>query len=78
MSLAPSSLRPKQNGWHFADDVFKGISGMKIIDLKFHIFFFVMVQLINTSLCDGLVPDRLQVIIWTNESLVHRYTHILQ
>ena len=42
-----STLRPRQNGHHFADDTFKHSSWMKILEfqLKFHWSFFLRVQL---------------------------------
>ena len=48
------TLRPRQNGRHFADDIFK----------------YIFLQYSSIGLDNGLVPNRQQTIIWTNGDLI--------
>ena len=58
-----NTLRLRQNGCHFADNIFKGISWMKIYEfwLKFLWSLFLCVQLTIFQ------PGWRQAIIWTND-----------
>ena len=64
-----NTLRLRQDGRLFADDIFNAFSWMKKYEfqLKFHCLF-LRVQLALTSIGsdNGLAPNRWQAIIWTN------------
>ena len=74
-TLYLNTLRPRQNGCHFADDTFKDIfvNENARIFIEFSLKFvpegpinniLALVQIIN-----GLAPSRPQAIIWTNDGL---------
>ena len=69
-----NSLRPRQNGRHFADDIFKCIFLNENVWIPIKISLkFVPKGPINKyssiSSDNGLAPARRQAIIWTNDGL---------
>ena len=65
--LPVNTLRPRQNGRHFADDILSAFSWMKMFEfrLKFHWSLFLKYSSIGSD--NGLAPTRRQAIIWTND-----------
>ena len=68
-NLTLNTLRPRQDGRHFPDDIFKCISWMKMFEfwLKSHWSLFLRVQYSIIGSDNGLAPSRRQDIIWTND-----------
>ena len=67
-----NTLRPRQNGRHFPDDIFKGIflNENEWISLKISLKFALKVRINNIPAFasdNGLAPTRQQAIIWTND-----------
>ena len=68
-----NTLRPRQNGRHFADDIFKCIFLKENIwiPIKISLKFVPKGSINNIPACigldNGLVPSRRQAIIWTND-----------
>ena len=69
-----NTLRERQNGRHFADDIYKSIFVNEKVQFNFHWSLFLGVQLTINQHCsdNGLVPNMRQAIIWTNDCLVYR------
>ena len=70
-----NTLRPRQNGRHFADDVFKHIllNENAWISIKISLNFVSKGPINNISSIgsdNGLAPTRRQAIIWTNDGKV--------
>ena len=64
-----NTLRLRQDGRLFADDIFNAFSWMKKYEfqLKFHCLFLrVLLALTSIGSDNGLAPNRWQAIIWTN------------
>ena len=64
-----NTLRPKQNGRHFANDIFKYIflnENVKIL-IKISPSFVLNGPINNIGPDIGLAPTRRQAIIWTND-----------
>ena len=66
------TLRPRQHGHHFAEDIFKWIFLMKMheFSLRFHWNLFLRFKLttFQHGLDNGLAQTRWQAIIWTNDA----------
>ena len=68
-----NTLRPEQNGCHFADNIFKCI----LFEEKVNFIEFCSLSLITryiTGSYNGLAPNRYQAIAWVNEDIVPWYT----
>ena len=67
------TLRPRQNGRHFSDDIFKCI----FINEKFCISILISLKFVprgpiaSSGSGNGLAPNRRQAITWTNADPVH-------
>ena len=72
-----NTMRPRQNGRHFTDDILNVLSWMKMheIHLRFHWSLLPKFELkiFQIGSDNGLAPTRRQAIIWANEfiSLMH-------
>ena len=69
-----NTLRPRQNGTHFADNIFKCIS----LNEKFCILIQISLKFVHKCLIDinigsgnGLVPNKWQAITWSNADPFH-------
>ena len=66
-----NTLRPRQNGHHFADDIFKCIflNENVLIAIKISLKFVPKGPEQYSSICsdNGLAPSRRQAIIWIND-----------
>ena len=67
--LQVNTLRPKQNGRHIPDDIFKHIFLIENvwISIKISLKFVHKGPIDNNPADNGLVRNRLQAIIWTND-----------
>ena len=70
------TLRPRQNGRHFADDICKGIylnENFSILHKNFTAICSLGSNRHNGSIVsdDGLAPNRRQAIIWTNVDMLY-------
>ena len=70
-----NTLRPKQNGWRFAEHIFEFIFLNENLNISNKISLHFVAsgsfsQKVSTGSGDGLVPHRQQAIIWTNDDLV--------
>ena len=72
--LDGNTLRRRQNGPHFAEDILNSIFLMKVFEFrfKFHWSLFLRVQwqysIIGSD--NGLAPSRRQATIWTNDGYI--------
>ena len=64
-----NSLRPRQNGRHFADDIFKRIFFNENFRIPIKISLKFVPKGSNSSIGsdNGLAPARRQAVIWTND-----------
>ena len=70
-----------QNGCHFADNIFR----CNFVNENFGILIKILLKFVPKGPIDenpafgldnGLVPNRRQVIIWTNAGLIHWYIYV--
>ena len=63
-----NTLKPRQNGRHFADDIFKCIflNENVWIPIKFSMKFVPKGPINSIGADNGLAPDRRQAIVWNN------------
>ena len=66
-----NTLRPTQNGGHFADNTFKCILIMTMFEfiwqLHWSLFPWVQLNYSGIVLDDGLAPNKQQAVIWNND-----------
>ena len=71
-----NSLRPRQNGTYFAEDIFKHIFLNENVEISIEFYWiFSQCQLKITQYWfdNGLAPNRRKIIIWFNDGIVLRH-----
>ena len=71
-----NSLRPRENGCRFPDDIFKPIFLKENIWISIKISLKIVPKspITNIATLVGLVPNKQQAIIWTNDGwITHAY-----
>ena len=64
-----NTFRSRQNGYIFADNIFK------LIFLNENVWISITISLKFVPKGDDLAPNRRQAIIWNNDGLISRYVY---
>ena len=67
MAISINTLKPRQNGRHFADDIFKCIFLDENVWIPIKLHRRVQLKHSSTGSDNGLTPLRRQAIIWNND-----------